>query len=595
MDYPAIPAKFEQYQDQKGFLWQANKEGSLTSGETQYLPSGLKIFVNGKPFAPASAKLVEEKATNALDLTISQKAASLTVQRQHWFDLERGGVRVLDTIKNTGKTAKVKVELKTAFQFPWQNLVDSSGRILAGTATVDVSNREVAVGAKFSAADGRQDTILLFGGVDATTPAVSASSNSRELVLTYDLTIPGGESRSLIHWILRRNLSKLDEISGQITPFYNRKQLSDPRVSASAAKLVANFSKTAFPGDSGPPAKLNQLVALNETLKRAELQRGAQDVLWLSPTNQLRGAVDTKATVKIGDTTIPISKVAAIEGGSGIGKTPRVFLRNGTVQAGAIELIDFALKVGDSWAVETWDPDKLRFLLMRYDKSDGAAPTKTTSFVELRTGEIIAINAIKPSLSLVSVWGRRNVTLDAIDELQYLSIPRPEYRLIHSDGSSLSVLPVKDPLEVVESTGATRNVDPRMIQRIWKSGLQPTPSQLFEPRWQEISNVPKGIMPEQGFLLQGNNLYAGAFADASSITMIDGNSSLDIAPSQISSMRKLDPSLRSSLPQFEIELVDGNLVKGGISQATLRIGFDEESWQVPVRHIIAYQTKGGDQ
>lgn len=594
VDYKEIPAKFEQYQDRKGFLWQTNNEGSLTSGETQYLPSGMKLFVDGKAFAPGTAKLTNDADQALLDLTLSEKSEGTTIDRQYWFDLKRGGVRVIDTIKNTGKSNNLKVELKTAFQFPWQNLVGTSGSILSGTSEVEISPRDIGVTAKFSVADGRQDTIVVFRGENsALTPNVSASSNSRELVMTYNLPIPPGESRSLVHWILRRNIGKLDEIEREVSAFYDRKQFSQPRVSEAVAKTVANFPASAFPADSGPPRDLNRLVALNELLSKTEIERSNQDILWISPTNQLRGSVSPKTVVTLDTAAIPIAKIAAIEGGGGKGKQPRVFFRDGTVGVGALEINDFALKIGDKWAVENLDTAEINLLLMRFDPSDGVVPEKTVSFVELRSGQVFAVTGVKPAIPLVSVWGRRTVPLEDLYELQYLSIPRPEYRMIHRDGSSLSVLPARGDLEISTAGGSPATVDPRSIQRIWRNGLTPSPSELFEPRWLEMTDVPKGLMPAGGFLLQGNNLYAGSFAESGSITLTDGNSALDVAPSQIVSMRKLEPSLRSSLPQFEVELADGNLIKGGLSQATLRIGSEKESWQVPVRHIIAYRTEGG--
>ncbi|MDF1813331.1 MAG: hypothetical protein P1V20_14125 [Verrucomicrobiales bacterium] len=596
VEYKEIPPKFEQYQDDAGFLWQANNEAALTSGATQYLPSGMKLFLNGKAFQPKSGKLTENTATGELDLSVTDAGKTLKVNRQFWFDLERGGVRVIDTIKNNGATANVKVELKSAFQFPWQNLVGTGGGILSGTAKVAPAPRDHGIAVKFSAADGRQDTIILMRSEDGgKSPAVSASSNSRELVLTYNLSIPAGQSRSLVHWILRRNIGKLEDISRLTSEFYDRKQFIHSRVPASLAGTVHNFPATAFPDETGPPPGLTGLVPLNELLARFGVKRKDKDLLLLSSSNQLEGEVKKEATVVHGETVIPVADIAAIQGGGGVGRIPRVFLRDGRVLAGDIELKDFALKVGGEWSVEEWQPAELNLLLPVLGKTDGVAPPKTAAFVELRSGEVLAVEKSAADIPLVSMWGRRMVKLEEITELQYLSRPWPEYRLGLADGSSISILPGKEKIEFTLAGGEVRPVDPRSIRRIWQKGIIPSQPDLFEARWIELTDVPKGLMPEKGFILQGNNLYAGGFAEGASITVVDGTSALDVSPSQIVSMRKLDPSLRSPLPRFEIELVNGNLIKGGISQTTLLIGSEKESWNVPVRHIIAWQSTGGDQ
>jgi hypothetical protein len=307
----------------------------------------------------------------------------------------------------------------------------------------------------------------------------------------------------------------------------------------------------------------------------------------------LTGTIESTATVLRGELSIPIAEIAAIEGGGGIGRIPRVFMRDGRVFAGEIELKNFGLKVGSEWVVDDWKIDEMKLLLLSLDKSDGVAPAKTKSFVELRSGDVLAVTDLATPFQLVSVWGRKEVKLDDIEEFQYLSLPRPEYRLSHSDGSSLGVLPTKTPLEFSLSSGESRIVDPRSIRRIWKNGGAPSQPELYQSRWSELVEVPKGLMPPKGFLLQGNNLLAGGFADAGSMTVIDGNSALDVAPAQIISMQILDPSLRSALPQFEFELANGNVIKGGISRGTVRIGTEEESWPVPLRHIISYQAEGG--
>jgi hypothetical protein len=295
--------------------------------------------------------------------------------------------------------------------------------------------------------------------------------------------------------------------------------------------------------------------------------------------------------VQMGEVAVPITAIAAIEGGAGLGRVPRIFLRNGSVLAGEMEFKNFAFKVGDQWAVEKWDPQELNLLLLALNPTDGTPPANTAAFVELRSGEVYPVAAMSPGLTLVSVWGQRLLPLSDLADLQYLSNPRPECRANLTDGSSISIFPAREDLQITLATEPKNiTIKPNQIRRIWKSEIQPLMPELFKPRWTELADIPKGLIPKGGFLLQGNNLLAGGFSETSSITVIDGNSAFDVAPAQIAAMRKLDPSQRTSLPQFEIELANGDVIRGGIRQSTLLIGSEKKSWPIPVRQIIFYQS-----
>ena len=587
VEFSEIPAKFQQFQDQAGFLWQVNKEAALTSGETQYLPSGMKLVLNGKTFLPKSAVLTDNTAAKGvLDLVLTDSGKELKTTRDLWFDLERGGVRVLDTVKNNGKSpVVVAVELRNAFQFPWQNLVGTSGRILGG-GSVKLSERDRGITVKFSVADGRQDTIILARGeAGGEGPELSASSNSRELVLRYKMKIEPGQTKSLLHWILRRNVGKLDDLGGLVRPFYDRRQLINSRIPGELIAKVHNFSKSDFPLQSGPPPHLKNLVSLNELIDRVGVHRRSEDILYFSPDNQLTGEIGPNAAVRIGGATLGISKMAAIEGGGGVGRTPRVFLRDGSVLVGDIELENFSLKIGSEWTVQNWDPVALNLVLFGWDKDDGVPPEKAKRLVELRSGEVIPLSELRDGLEVALPWGTKKMTLDEVRELRYRTTPWPQFRLVESDGSQLGVLLADEQLQLTGVSGKVRSIDSRSLKRIWVSGTIPRETILdLDPAPENLDDFPREEIPSSGFLLQGSNVLAATFKKGEPLALVDRNGVIKIAPEEISTIRRPNGN-----GQLEIDLKNGDSVKGKLRRKTFAIEAGGQTWTIPATHLIAFQ------
>ena len=594
--YEKIPEKLEQYRDQNGFLWQVNGSGSITSGETQYLPSGLKLFIGQSPFQPATGTLSDDtESRGVIDLSLRGKRDNLAVERRFWFDLARGGVRILDTFENTGKSPiEVEVELKSAFQFPWQNLIGSSGRILGGAA-VTLSPRDIGLAAKFSNSDGRQDTLLIVRGTrDDRGPEISASSNHRELVLAYPLRIAPGKKTTLVHWILRRNFGQISDVSRAVRPFFDRRQLINARIPGELVETVLNFDRSAFPDSSSPPPSLSRLIALNELVDRVGVHRKNEDILWLNPNNQLTGKIDPAASVGIGGLSIPVRQIAAILGGGGLGRTPRVFLRDGQVHTGKIELRGFAMKSGEDWIARKWNGDELSLLLLSLAPSDGVPPPSANGFVELRNGEVFAVSSMDSGFSAVSVLGKHRLPFDQFLDLQYHRLPAPGFRLRQANGSSLSLFLDPQNVRFVDVSGNTRSVDPRLILRVWKTEELLGSLGGFDRRWFDWEDIPDHLQVESGFLLRGNQVLAGGFAQNDPFTVIDSYSVFEVNPAQVHRARRLDePGLDHSdqPPRFEFELKNGDTLTGRIQSDAIRIGTEEESWLIPVRQILEFQSK----
>ncbi len=605
-----VPPKFELWQDSDGFLWQLTQQGSLGSGDTAYFQGALALFIKGAPFQAENATRLdggEGPDDEGARLLLGQARDDLMVTRDVWFDRERAGVRVLDVFENTGsRKATFRIDLKTSYQNPWQDLHGTEGRILGARPGDGMGPRDFGVVIKFSAAEGRHDTLIVTSSErDATRPMISYSSNLREMTLSYDLEIEPGKKAALVHWVVQRNLQAPGDAAEALRPFYQRRQLVAPRVSADEVALVRNFDAQSFPEPGATPFDLEALASLNAVAESIGVVRRNEDVLWISSDNQLTGTVNDQASLRVktawGERETGIGDVAAIQGGGGLGKTPRVFLRDGRVWAGEVVATDLTMRIAEGWEVEELRPEELSLLLLRVGGDDGRPPEGTGLFLALRTGDVLAaLGGEGRALRLLTPWGEDRVTFADLRELHYATgSVAPRFRLLRGDGSLLTVFLGSDDLEITEAgaaageSGSTVVVSPVTVAGAWAPGHRvgvaagdPT-EEWFD--LEDAVGATGGELPGSAILLSGNNLLSGRLA-MESLNLVAGAAVTPIDPAEIASMRRSLDSDSDATPVFEIELSGGETLTGRLRERLFDIESGGKRWRVPAAHFIAFRT-----
>lgn len=595
-----LPERFFQIQDEAGFFWQALDNGALISGDTQYLQSCLNLIVDGEPFAPTTGQ-VREPGTGGerIDLRLEGARPSYSISRDLWFDTGRSGVRVFDVIRNTGNAElKLPVVLRTTYPFAWQSLHGTGGRVLASDATLRLDPADVSLGVHFSPSDGRHDTFFLLGSEKGgQRPEVKASANSRELVFLYTMTIPPGESRALLHWVLQRNLPEVSRDAVALAPFLQRGQLVAPGVESKLAESLVNFVPAAFVPETTIPAKLNALVSLNELSANLGLYRRSEDVLRIGPTAQVSGGLERDGALTIevplaGAVTVKVADLAAVRGGGGQGRVPRFYLRDGRVYAG-VPSSGMLLWKERGAEPKPLDPAAFHLLLLATEGRDGSAPEGATHLVELSSGSVLAIRA-KPdgAMEWVSPWGRERLSWADLREAVRERTPRAHFRLMTKDGSFHVALPDPKPIPLDLVEGKTVEVSPGAIERIWRSGEGLATPGTGGRDWLDFSELPAGLGPVDGVLLSGDQWIAGAL-EAGTLSLRDGASIVGIETGRITAIRRsTDPESRHSIT---IETEAGERFTGTVADPYLRLKRSGGSVvEIPVETLLAYR-KGGTQ
>lgn len=601
---------FDLWQDSQGFLWQLNRAGALGSADASYFNAAMALHVKGAAFTPSKVLRAVENGPateTGTRYALTQEMDSLRVRRDVWFDRARSGVRLIDVFENTGaRRESVRIEFRSSFQNPWQDLHGSAGRILGTTAATNkLGERDFGVVVKFSPSEGRHDTLFVTSGEsDALRPAVTFSSNLREMVFSYDLEIEPGKSAALLHWIVQRNLQTPAAAAEALRPFYQRRQLVDPVVPPEIIPMVRNFDPPSFPSATTTPAVIDALVSLNAVVETLDLARRADDILWITAENQVAGTTNPEAIVRVqtahGDREAKIAEVAAIQGGGGVGRTPRVFLRDGRVWAGEVTAEKLSMKTKEGWEVDEMRPEELSLLLLRVGKTDGAAPTGAGLFVETRAGDVLALSekaADATAVTFLTPWGDLGSTLGEVAELAYVGGPgSPRFRLLRRDGSLLTAFLSGPDLSVNEAIpgSAPLTLSPRTIVSAWRTGSRPdrVKGDLAD-EWFDLDDAKAAlgaVFPDSAVVLAGNNLLHAGLA-MESLSVVAGATVTPVDPAEVIAIRQSIDSDPTGAPIFEIELAGGQTLTGRLRETSLVFREGDRNWTVPVTHFVAFARK----
>ncbi len=598
--FSEIPEKFSQRQDSLGFFWQVNQNGALTSGETQYLSSGLKLSVGGEEFTPQSGELLDESATNGVvDLLLLESRAGLKIQRSIWFDTERSGLRLIDRIENTGKqNVTIPVDYKSTFPFAWQNLHGTSGQILSRDPEPTLEAEDLGVLVRFSKADGRHDTLLVASGPgENMKPLLSVSSNSRELGLGYKLTIAPGESSVLIHWILQRNLGEPAGVVEVIKPFFESGRLLDSRLDSGLISSVVNFPASAFPKDGGVPVRLDSLIALNRMLDSKGIHRRAEDFLQVSANNRITAQVNPKAAITVvnehvGELRFPITRVAAIQGGGAMGNNPVVFLRDGQAFGGNIEGENLTL-ISEGGKETKIEISELNLLSLKLNSADGSRPAGVNRFVQLRGGSVIGVaNGADASLKVATSFGPKKLMFSQIAEWGYLSAEHPEFVVVMKDGSRFSAFFSEPTLTFSQAGERSLSLPASLCERLWDVERTFLSLDNSVDAWVSLEEVPDRVRGETNILLASNGLLSGALSE-DLITLVDEGSAIQVPIQDIASIQRDFEAEEDGV--FVVKLKSGDEISGQIQQKMLTISASVGECRIPIGSLFSYEAKGGQQ
>lgn len=438
-----VDAVFQSHTDSQGFNWDVGNTGMIGDGSNDCFDGGMILRLDNWNFQVTEPpKMTKDGRT----FVLVGRTGDIEVTRRVTVDAQAAAVRSVETVRNRG-AQRVQVQL-------------SIGSQLGGNCqSTGTNERAQAVG---PALDRKEHTVYAFqppGGRPSVFWCVRAPrnrgapsysvSNQRYFNFTWPLDLMPGRTISVLTTVGQRRWTGVPgnkALEQELKPFLQARwaQGLPPDVAAS----LLNFHAVAEATLDGPEPVLGELLALAQGL---DVQRDGRAHLAFPDTMPLSGSVSGTALrvrTRHGERDVPVAEIAALRGGAGRGRTPRVYLRSGEILVGAVQGAGLALRT-ESGLQLPLAPDTLDTLFLPKEDGEGEPDPGTNAFVTLLDGTRLALReARSAALDATTPWGRLRVPGGEVVRLLHAPEPVPGMWVALADGSRFPFLAGSDTLEL---------------------------------------------------------------------------------------------------------------------------------------------------
>ncbi len=571
-----VPSRFSIVHDQSESVWDLRGDGSVYRGTASVFSGAMQMVVGEGEFTASEGKKDDFESR----FWLTEKRDSLTIRRDVKLDIERSGLRYLDTFSNGGDAeVELKIAYKTKFQEKPAAVFTNDGKEFDGKL-------EKHAGLVMQAANDseRPGIVMVIACERSETRPEIGVVEDLEYQIGYTLKVPAGKTVGLVHWLAQRKVTDGKSARGAFEEFYRRKRLRAAHVAEDQIEIVANFEVGADEAPDAPDAE--DLIAVQRLCKRLDVERDVDDLLWVTGDSHLSGGAKgatLKVTGRFGEIETTLEDLAALQGGGGRGREHRVFFRDGDVLTGEIEAGNLAMQGSEGWKIDL-DVTQLEYIVFKLGENDGRFGENVDTFIELHSGEVLGIPAGEIEMGFISPWGALDAKLKDITSMQAIKVPSPRYRVSMADGSEFTVFLVNRPVEVKTLRFGTLSIPANEIVSVWKAGgdiVWTDGSELEEREDLEGIDI-------TACLLKGSNLIAGEIANEK-LHLISGATVTALTPAEIISIRRSEDDLSELIPIFAVELAGGNELTGRFQERTVLVKGKTRQWSVPVQHFLAAQ------
>lgn len=558
--------------------WEIKGANGFQSKSTA-LGALFQISVNGRSFVAVAAGKDAEGTAEPTDKQNQKQMEAVfdgqpvAVKRQMQLDESRNAVRILDVFTNTApEESRVRVDYTTQVnrsgQMKFNGVISDAGEMREYGNGVPDGSVGVIVMAETQTSPAVP--LFLWGQPDAAWP-VSLSDVGSSVRLSYEGTIPRGGKVALLHWVATAGLDPKVKLERTFDLFWKNGRLVEPMVAEADRVLVRNFKAEAFSKEGG--AVENALVGgslplLDAWCERLKVARGTADILIFGGEERLSGEfladkIRLKSWKDGSDRgTYEPDKVAAIAGGGGVGRAQRLYLRDGSVWEGRVELENgrFRGGVGEM----KLKAEALSFLVLRRAESDGKAPAGVQGSVRTLGGGFMWVKAWRTeALHLMTALGPMQVPLEQILGAERRSEAPFHQVVLLKDGSRM------------HGAIATRDLA-FMMEEYDGAGREMILPLAEVTQWQRLGKAAGEAADVAAFcVLADGSRLAGRF-ESEKLMMATSNGLLPVNTAEIRSLEVTD-----SLPEagtMRVEMADG-------TKMTARLADEMLSWSMEGRQV----------
>lgn len=588
-----LPRRFPRFTDSSGCRWGLEQDGALVLSGSAAQPSlalfrhAARLTVNGKAFTPQRATA----SPDASRVRLIGTAGTVAVERDIWIDRERGAARFCDTFAITdGQPATIAVTHLTTFDQPVAGLHRGDGSPLADDAT---DAREGVLAFLQNQPEGMSSAVYLLGDPKSKgLPHWKGKKNAESHAFEWKLEVPAQAATSLVTWIVQRPTLAPADIKALAATFFKNGRLLRPRLEEPAIASLVNFparglTATEDEENAYDPGAL--LAPLARMADRLGIVRGETDVYYMNPKSLLEGDATGGPLVlesRLGVVTVPMAEVAAVQGGGGRGRWPRVFLRDGHVLSGAVTLPEWKISGAKGWAI-TLKADTLEALVLRTSPTDGVGTEPPNCLAQLTSGEILPLRlAPETPLSFVTPWGPLEIPVGEVTGLWRVRQPAPAARLTLRDGTRLTVLPAP-----CELTGTSSRLGPVTLQAtdlaaLWPPGATAPDPEAAEEELTSLDDLDP--LPTARAILRGSAVLVATLADPS-LTLLSGGTETQLNTADLSTLERAEGS-PDNAPVFTVTLSSGASFEGTLPGGTVALKPRGDTvWNVPLSHFLGWR------
>lgn len=565
-----LPYAQSSQQDRHGREWNIDQNGNLQRpSNTPSLISNAAVLMMG------NQQFYCQQPTTSSDGSLLFMAGpkpynGISVTRQLSFMEKEGGVAYADAFSNvTGREIQTVIEFRYHFSGQVKKLVTDTGR--ASPTALEPGEQGIIV--EPSQNDGSMPAVVVtLTSSGAETPPKLALRNSFQLSVFHTLTIPPGDSATIIHCVGQVDLAG-DGSTEALTRHFR-----DWELKRIARQLPKDWTKSAVNLISESP-----MNALKEwfPLRHWGIERGVSDILALGDDSQLKGRALAKDLIlehALGKTSIDWDQVVAIAGvrHPAFDET-HLWLADGQILKGTLSATEprFELTSGTSMPLDFTRLDRLVRGTTHGPPAGRPTPLEG-GLLETWEGERLAISSGFEWKAL-SRWGPISLPWDQVLTWSPLGEDGLPPMLVARDGSRFRALgpPPETPFQ-------TRLFGEQMLHF---SQLR----QAIHP--DAILAAPDDTNPEpsETFLdLAGDQRLVAQVTDAR-ITISTTAGPLNVAPGEIRELRDVtddhDDSASPNQHWHQIELWGGGSVLGHVQNIALHVEAPGLQWSLPVREI----------
>lgn len=556
---PALPYQPSVITDAKGNEWYIEQNGTLQRngggasmiGNCMTLQMGSQQFYSQQPLTTPDGKEVSMSAQQPLN--------GIAITRRITVMESVGALRYVEEFFNTtSRDVTLTVEIRHGLNNTARELTSNLGRVITGTLDAQESGILALPG------DSERSAPALFLSIRAPKsglPLRLRVQNKYQISVVHTLTIPAGQSQTLVHGIAQIQLgakATQDEISKACTPFALARLVKG--MPKSVLKSAANLG-SAVDGFGGSEFFPHEFWGITP---------GASDQLALGKDSLLKGTATISGMALLreeGKVAPALENIAAIAGSIFTDDARAwLWLRDGQRLLGALDSgrLRFTLLSGAELPVEKLD----RLVLA---KSAEPPLPLAHPLIELLNGERIIIQP-EGDFQASAPWGRISVPWSELIALQKADDEVLGGLLCLRDGTRVRVLPQAGKRRIKTQSLGEQDMDLADLRR------------LITPLAMTMSD--EDAEPTTSFLdLTGGQRLVARITDAK-LTLTTQAGPLALTPASIRELRDVSENESSSARVFEADLWGGGVVRGALEDSGIKVEGRGFVWEIPARHLL---------